>query len=465
MVLWNLVGPGAVAASPPKGRTAVYTPPARVDATTAATLTATANELHVSVAITIQPTAAADVSGRVLTLFGQPVSGAEVRILGAGEATTDAAGAFTVHGVMAPYDLLVHGLQSFYAYYPGLRRRDPTAMLPLHAVWDQYQVAASGQVSGGQGFPPPAGYQTRVALGSPDLALLMPHYDDLFFWVRATGDGAYGYLFAPVTAPETDATLHALEWQSDAAGLPLEFTGHASRAVHLLSGVPVDGQHMILAATPGATAHVSGTVASHAGALHLRGQARLGDARMLLFDDPAPAASFRYATPALADELQLTLTVGDTGEQAWDLLNGFNLGAHRGRLPPEASGVALALVAPPNPNVPPDGATVTSADQVFGWQLMGAASPVYVAVFAGGVPYEPSSGFTAAVVTTAPSVSAALLSELGISIPRDATFQWWVFGTTAASTVDQAAGPDGFLLRADSYVWGRSPAITFHTPP
>jgi len=462
-VSWTLLGPGSIA--PSQGLTTVYTPPARVDADTDATITAHMNALRASAIVTVEPSATFVVEGRVVRTAGTPVADATVVVPGAGAATTDATGAFAIAGVRAPYDVAVRAYRYHLLYVHQLRRHDPTLLIDVGGTEAPPRSASvSGQVSGGAGFSPqPAGYRTGVAIGATAIDWRTVIQDeDLGAYGRvsswADDAGAYG-LLVPLLAAATEATLYALQWRADAAGRPVEYAAFARRGpLHLADGASLDGQHLQLAMTPSATATLSGTGSWPADA-RLRIKARFGDARMAVVDDPAPTASFRYATPAAADDVELTVT---TGNPSGNILSQYSLGTFLGGVAPDATDAALAIVAPPNPDLPPDGSTLTSTSTVFRWQAMGAVSPVYVACLQGS---NATDAWVLKLVTTANSVTVPDLSALGVTVPRSGTFTWWVYGTTAATTTDEASGPEGYLVRAQRFSWGRSTERTFHTPP
>jgi len=462
-VSWTLLGPGSIA--PGQGLTTVYTPPARVDVDTDATITAHMNALRASAIVTVEPSPTFLVEGRVVRTVGAPVADATVVIPGVGAATTDATGAFAIAGVRAPYDLAVRAYRYHLLYVQQLRRHDPTLLIDVGGMEaPPLSASVSGQVSGGTGFfPQPAGYRTGVAIGAAAIDWRTAIQDEdlgtngrVSSW--ADDAGAYG-LVVPLTAASAEATLYALQWRADAAGRPVEFAAFARRGpLHLAAGASLDGQHLPLAMTPSSTATLSGRGSWPAGA-RLRIKARFGDARLAIVDDPAPPEAWSYATPAAADDVELTVT---TGSPSGNILSQFSLGTVLGGVAPDATDAALAIVAPPNPDLPPDGATLTSADTVFRWQTMGAVSPVYVACFGGG---NATDAWVLKLVTTASSVAVPDLSALGVTIPRGGAFTWWVYGTTAATTTDEACGPEGYLVRAQRFSWGRSIERTFHTPP
>ncbi len=449
--LWTLSGPGDPGSvQPTMGTATVYTPPARVDGTIQVTLTAQLNERRASATITVDPAPAATVAGRVVDGLRLPIPGATVAIAGAGTATTDSNGAFTLAGVRPPYDALVR-VSTEFVVYEGLRRLDPTLYVePAGLMTPPFHATVRGQISGGAGTLA-EGYRTLVAFGSFDV--LEPRHDDVpTVWAEADGLGAYA-IAVPLGSAETTGTLYAVQFRTDAGGSPVEYTGFATLGgVNLRNDTVAEGQHLALGAASG-TAHLLGSAAFGRSPTVLRASARFGLAWLPILAVPA-TASFDVATPAWAEEVRLGLAYGD------DLVGGWYDLAWRSALRPDATGVALAFVAPPNPVLPQDGAVVSDPATEFRWQLMDAPLPVYVVAFDGG-------SARLAVVTQAPGavVLPDLATAFGVPLPRDTLFRWNVSGATAFASVDNAAGPGTYRLTNSACLWERSGYLTFRTPP
>lgn len=437
--------------SPASGMTTVYTPPERVDADTSVKLVAQSNELQFEVSITVQPAPAATVSGRVVNDLFQPVPDALVVIPGAGSTTTDANGSFTIPGVRAPYDLLVRAYDTIVVEYLRLRRLDPTAWVDVPGLMTPPAVGVSGQVSGGYIGTP--GYRTIVGFGSPEVLTSYPEVGSLDGWVEADGMGAYEVGVPLVaSATETTGTVYALEYRADSTGRPVEYTGFATRSVPtLLAGMGVDGQDMTLAAPPAGTAHLTGTASFGNPEALLRAKARFGHARLPILSAGA-TSSFDIATPAWADEVQVSVGFGDP-----TIVNGYYAFGYRNGLAPGASGVAVAYSGPPNPWLPADGSVLSDPDTRFQWQV-GGGSPLYIATFAGG-------DLTLSIVTRDSSVQIPDISLLDLPSPVSNTqFIWWVTGTTGVTSTDDAAGPEGYLAGGDDYFRARSIVSSFRVP-
>lgn len=109
-------------------------------------------------------------SGQVVARNEQPVAGVNVEIEGQ-TLVTDADGRFSIEAT-APYDIVVRGDfvggQYNSELYVGVTRADPK--LYREFVEENRSGGVSGAVSGGLGYPQPAGHETRIQFGGPVLA-------------------------------------------------------------------------------------------------------------------------------------------------------------------------------------------------------------------------------------------------------------------------------------------------------
>jgi len=419
---WALEGPGALTAS--QGDTTAYVPPEHVTTETVVTVTARMYDVKDTCTITVEPSPTFVLHGRAVTRSRHGLERVTVTVPGVGAAVTDATGAFALPGVSAPYDLAARlDGQPGGLLFLGLRREDPTVMFDL---WESVDGTIVGQVTGGA---PAEGHRTLVAWGTPvgGGATL------------ATDAGVYA-LTAQLHEEAAVGPVHALQWEVDGKGWPVTYTGHAALAA---AANHTSGNDLVLG--PAATA----TLAFELGAVGggpfttLTAEACWEDlVRLpLLYRIAAAPGAFTLPTPTAAERIELTLVNGA-------------LGAFR-RVNPEAAGVELALVAPPNPVEPPDGATGVDGDTRFAWQVMGAASPLHVVTFRslqGGGPW-----WTVDVLTMAPEARLPDPAPFGIEVTAPLQIAWNVFGTTAVRSVDEAAGPDGRWARPDTYLWGTGP--------
>jgi len=422
LIEWTLEGPGSLTTS--QGDTTAYVPPERVAAETSVTVTARMYEVKDTCAITVEPSPTFVLRGRAVTRARQGLERVTVTVPGVGSAVTDATGAFALPGVSAPYDLAARldGQQGGLLFL-GLRREDPTVMFNL---WESVDGTIAGQVAGGA---PAEGHRTLVAWGTPvgGGATL------------ATDAGVYA-LTAQLHEEEAVGPVHALQWEVDGKGWPVTYTGHAALAA---AANHTSGNDLVLG--PAATATLTFEVGAAGGGpfTTLTAEACWEDlVRLpLLYRIAAGPGAFTLPTPAAAERIELTLVNGA-------------LGAFR-RVAPESSGIELALVAPPNPVQPPDGATGVDGDTPFSWQVMGAAAPLHVVTFRSLQPGGP--WWTVEVLTMAPEVRLPDPAPFGIQVTAPTQIGWNVFGTTAVRSVDEAAGPDGRWATPDAYLWGTGP--------
>ena len=432
---WSLAGPGSIA--PMQGSPIVYTPPASVSVVTQATLTATVGGLTASAAITIDP-ATLLLAGKVIGRNGHPVPGATVRA-GVASAKTDVTGVFSLAGVAPPYDIVTiapGGLLT--SYYPGLRRMDPTLFLDVEPS-PQRSGTAVGALSGGAGFPQPAGHEAGIAFLSGS--------------VVGSGSVQAGTSLFTVSAgwsgPSTvTGDIHALQWQVDAQGKPVSYDGQGSRTgVTLTSGQPIYGQDIVLA--PVATTSLAGTFVNQPGTgAGLRLTAVLGGGARIPIWYGAVQTPFSIATPAIPGATVDLVARIDYAGMAFQEV-------HRSGLAPGATGVAMTFSPVlPMQSLPPGGAVV-GPGTTFSWFSM-PGNPVYMASFR-GPPGSP--GYD--LFTTGQSITI----PPGTVVPSGASYEWKIVASTASSTVDGATGPGGFLAPAPEYLLAQTPPWTFTTAP
>jgi len=425
---WSVTGATTLSIAPGigdvTGTTAVAVLPTT---TTAYTLTATNTAGSDSEAVTVTVDDTITVEGRVIGLAGRPTAGAAVVIAGRPPATTDADGRFAVAGVQAPYDLTVmHPAEDLAIAYLGLTVERPTLVQPGGGLTVHHHATVDGTVSGGAGFPQPAGHRTSVAFGSPDARAS----------VNAAGaTGAFSLTSLAWFGPTTTAgALHALQWRVGPTDLPEAYTGHGYRPLTLQAGsAPYTGQDMAL--LPISSSSLSGTVAVPAGVT--LGQRALfvsfaEGGFVPIVGETTSATSFTYVTPVIADATVGVAALGGGAptEFSW---------AMRAGLLPGATSVDVQLPAVPQLVVPLAGTTGVGHATDFSW-----SSP------AGGVvivQFEPDSvGPTISVVTTTGSASIPEVSGLGLALPATATYRWRVYAFPEYPTVDAATADGvGFL--------------------
>lgn len=325
--------------------------------TTSYTLTATGAGGSDSAQVTVSVDASVEVRGRVIGLDGRPAAGVDVYLAGEGHATSDAEGRFVFEGVLRPYTIhLLHpsadpSVGDLAISYLGLTSEEPvlTSSAALSAA--EHHGSVYGTVSAGTGFPQPASHVTRVTYASDG--------------TRGTvdADGASGDFALPgMTWFGADAVgaLHALQWRTDAGGLPVEYVGHGTRDLTLHA--PIIGylaQDMAL--LPVGEGNVSGTVELPSGyvlgarwcnVMYAEGGWATVAAELF------PPAGFSYVTP----------TIPDAGISVFVLAgapSGEFIAAIRTPLPTDASGVVVTVPSVPELASPAEASAGVGYDTEF----------------------------------------------------------------------------------------------------
>ncbi len=364
------------------------------------------------------------VTGKVIDASSQPIPNTPVVVSGRPATTTDANGNFTVTGVATPYDVTaIFSATKMAITYKGITRTDPVIYFTGAALTTPNSATVSGTVSGGAGYPLPANHTSRVMFVSPEV----------FRSSSPSGTtGAYTLNPAWIGAATITGTLHALQWETNASGLPLTYKGYGTKAnVALTGGGTFGAQNVTLAAATGST--VSGTVTVPAG-LTLNSKTielsfnRLGSTS--LGSDLTASTSFSFNVPAI------------TG--ATIILSGFGSSASLGntstvlRTTPGLSNVPLVLVTPPQPSLPVDAATGVTTASPFSWTPVPGG--VYVLSLNG-----PAGEPDYFVVTTSPTGQVPDLSAQGLGLGAGKTYTWSILSFGPLADMNAATGPDGLV--------------------
>src|SRR5438270_8617318 len=130
-------------------------------------------------AVLVQLTACGDApprgTGRVEYQFnGGPVSDAKVKVGNGSIVTTGAEGRFSVEAGGGPYDVTAVSADGrTAAVYVGLRRTDPTVLLPLEGPGSSvliHSALVTGRFLAGVGVPIPAGHSASAFFTAPATA-------------------------------------------------------------------------------------------------------------------------------------------------------------------------------------------------------------------------------------------------------------------------------------------------------
>ncbi|HET6437881.1 MAG TPA: carboxypeptidase-like regulatory domain-containing protein [Anaeromyxobacter sp.] len=469
--------PSNVGTLVPGGLQATYTPPDRVSANTAVTVTARGNGKTASAVLTVKPAPPAIVSGHVVAGIGRPMPGATVMVASQPDltATADDDGAFVLEGVVPPYDVVAVAPDSadpghiHATYYPSLHRLDPTLSVNV-----PYGALGGGTIAGylsGPGYPQPEGQRTYLGAAGPGAGT------NSSFSVYDTGEyrsGTGDFQFC--LGPAVHADIYALQAQLGTDGKPELYTaaGASPDGVDLVNGTMASDDFALTGISPADTRLLTGSLTKAGEAIatdHMvRVLARFGLVPLDLIDESTTAMA--YKVPAIADAIEL---------YAYDLSNG-STAAFR-RIAPADLGtgeVDLSIPGPPVLASPENGATgIDLATQAFTWQEMSLEPRVFVLSFRIG------TAFALDYLTAARTLEVQLPdpTPFGLAYPKNTWFSWHVFGTTAVGTVEEAADPDAWLAimhpneeeplaftqywypASNAYVSARTPPWSFQTAP
>ncbi len=377
-----------------------------------------------------------DVHGVVIDAVG-PALGAIVVVSGKSVATASD-GTFTVSGVTAPYDAWVRASGSSHAFlYLGLHRPDPTLWLNTPAT---HTATIGGALSGGAGYPDPAGYATRVFAAAPEIT-------DQYAPVSSSSYQGWLYWAGPSSIT---VTLGALQWSQGPSGLPASYRGYATRSVTISDGQAVLGQDLALA--PVGTSTAFGTIAYPA-SYGIGGRALrlvIAGSEPLLFEDLTPAtADFAYFVPVIPGtgfELA-SIAWGPAGE----FTESFSYGLSAGKT------ASLSVAPAPSLSSPPKASSGVAAGTAFSWTpYVGGLHQLFIYPVA-------AAGPELTVFTQSASLPLPDLAAVGLSWPAGTSFEWWVKGFY--SDIDALAGnpPPPFDPGHDAGYAG-SATFSFATP-
>lgn len=383
------------------------------------------------------------VSGRVMNIQRFPMAGAPVVVAGHPPTTTDATGVFTVAGVTVPYDVtVVVNSPKAGITYRGLSRPDPTLLGYLISSTPANSTTVTGTISGGAGFPQPDLRICRVTLMPADInGQAIANQSTGAFTLTPRWDGA-----GTITA-----SLHALQWDRNAAGMPLTFTGYAVKTgVSISSGGTLAGQDLAMTAVTNQT--ISGSVTVPPGlALSIKSLEIAFGTRgtMSLGNELGAATAFTYAVPVITGTT-INFTASATGSA------GTGYAARMGILP-GASGINMNIPGPPLLSLPVNAGTGVTTATTFSWSPV--ASTVYLLSLTGAAD-KPSYY----VITATPNTTIPDLSTLGLGLPAGTAYAWTILAMGPHANIDAAAGPAGFYPTAD-VIYGQSPSRTLTTAP
>lgn len=356
------------------------------------------------------------VDGSVVTLEGEAIAGARVRIPGHDEQLTDAAGAFSISGVTPPYDVVAVATQDGWTYvaiYAGLGSTTPIVALEPQGTYRS--ADASGSLAD---FTAPTGAVTSAAACSPEVR---------GYTMNVNGAGAFSTVW-PIGwqgPAQTTASFYALQFVPDGAALPETYGAvWGQGGVTLSDGGTASGLSLPrgLAADQTVTAAVSGLPSGYTLTYALPAVSFSPDCGIRLPELAAPASSFGYVAPAIdGATFQIAVEARNGAQDAVYAVAALGVGA---------STVDVTL---------PQGITISSpgiADTLspsspFAW-VSGSTGVHVLDLYSGTNPLK------VRVVTAGSSATLARLADVGVSLAAGVDYAWSV-RTTPFATADEAA--------------------------
>jgi hypothetical protein len=440
-ISWALSGPGSISAS--TGSSTLYTAPLAGNTPASATLTATAGAgLSAGAAIQITPPLPITISGRVIGTNSKPVAGAALT-LGAASEVSDSDGHFSFPNVTPPYDLsaVVTTPVSMGVVYQGLRRPDPTILLPVEPG-PAFTTTVTGDVTGGD----PLGAtdeRTWLAFGSSGDFLLETLAGYTVF------SNPYSLKMTWVGPISTAGTIHALQVKRDSGGLPIDYTGYASKTGVSVANSGTEMADIVLSAPQ---------VSTIAGALTVQAPLYLNSKTLSIdFGDGASldlatvidtTTSFSFPFPVVPGGTATVVASASLGgSQSLVTLSG---------IAPGTTNLELQLRIPTTPISPLNQSTGVGLATEFSWTSMPGTTYVLSVTAPSGPDYF--------VVTSATSARFPDLTSQGLVLPTKVTYDWYVDAYGPSAGVDDLAGPSAFDLPGSARFTGFSATYSFTTP-
>jgi hypothetical protein len=368
------------------------------------------------------------VHGKVIDFRHHPVPSVSVAI-GQTTVMTNAQGEFEFADVAATYDAVLsvsisrNNVPKRSAWlYAGLTRRDPTLQV-YDGLADRFaHLTVHTQNVDFANLP---NQIAMVSFGGVDGRTTLT--------VNQTETMDYANWFGP---DMTQGTVHALRMERDAnTSLPTKYLAHAQQAVAFTDAGTTEVT-FDLASSNLTTGLVTGTVTgpgqgrrSNFADLHFTD----GTAMTVAIDDSAQA-SFSYLLPNLPNaSVAVLASEGQLYPVEHESLP-FSL-ARVVNVVPGQSGVNLQIPTAAVLSSPATNASNLNGESVFAWTLGG-----HVAVLGAEL-----GDFKFYVVTKEAQAKLPVFPISAVSLPANAKGTWHVETHGAATTVDEAAGPDGFL--------------------
>jgi hypothetical protein len=349
------------------------------------------------------------VSGRVISKM-EGVADVTVVIDGV-VTSTDANGYFTVPDVDASYQaIMINAGEKVAQVMDDLSTR--SLVVQLVGASDTREAAVAGKLSGGAGFPSPAGHQSEVDFVCDDC-------NGAGFDIAPDG-AAYKMNVAWGGAATAPGMLYGLQWKADQSG-PLDFTGFASKQLTLTDGGTFGDANGSVAATNLDLVNVTersltGTISAPASLTTVSSDLLIGPYQ-LSFE--ATTTSYTTVVPTgltVPCSLNVTLSASDASS------------SRRARVPANGN---LNLIFPTVPvsTLPQANATGVDSNTSFTWTSA-----------TGGVDYVTFQieAWTIYRYSREGSTTLPDLSDYGVTLTPGATGTWYVTFEGPADSVDDA---------------------------
>jgi hypothetical protein len=389
-----------------------------------------------------------DVAGQVIfQLNGGAVPGAKVKVGNKAIVTTSPDGKFSVRSVSNPYDITVVSPDgSVAAVYAGLTRTDPTVALRLTGPGAPAPIRSAtitGRLSGGVGFPLPAGHRLQAFFTAPAGAAVAIENGAL------DADGSYTLFLNWRGDANVDCTVRLVEFVADASGNPVSFDATGSIPLNLASGQTSSGIDINLG--PVGNVRFTGTVSMAPGytlgARSLRASFPPSDSLLVAFDT-SPNGAFDYpgfSAPGLVFKLTAVGQKSDNAfVQAWRA--GFTGGTP----------IDLRVPAAPTFQAPTSG--VTSGTTLSWSPLDGAVYDFTASTTTVG------TGPLLEVVTGGTSFQVPDLSAMGFAWPKSTSYRMDLLAF-APRTADDVAGGNEQPPEDHDGVFAKAAPVEFTTAP
>lgn len=369
------------------------------------------------------------VTGRVLDGEGQPIKNASILIPGDDRHAVDLdrAGAFSIDGVTAPYDVIVvqRTLRTA-AVYKGLSRQELTLPFATSVEEDDDRSAGlQGTVTGGN-TPYDSIRYTRVEFASASSS-------------SATNPNPGGTYYAAVSwkgPASITGTLYVFQTErSRFFSPPSRYLGFGRRDNVTLNDTAMHSA-VDITMTPVAEARLAGSITVPDGYALTTLDTHLvpdGSANTYLFSDTEPGGAFDYLVPQIPQST-FTMNVNATREDPAPPFRTAYSWLYKKGLTAGTLNAALVLQEAPRQGQPADMATEVTRATEFSWTA-----------FTGGIhqfqiqeddPAEGTFPYTVNIYTSATRTTLPDLSAVDMNLPASTTFSWNVQGFAPVSSMD-----------------------------